>query len=320
MHDVSKDVVLRLIDYPAYFELMAQPLPADSDRILESLRADRLIAETDAGSWSITALGALLFARDVSNFDALRRKAIRVVSYGGDTRAAAARETEGQRGYAAGFAELIAHVNASLPSNEVMGEALRREVPAYPPLAVRELVANALIHQDLTLGGSGPMIEIFTSRLEVTNPGPPINDPRRLIDLPPVSRNEQLAAMMRRIGVCEERGSGWDKIMLEIEYNQLPPPTIETSPKHTRICLFTPRAFTEMEKSERIEAVYLHACLRHVTHQRTTNGSVRDRFGIPKNNSATASRLIAESVESGLIKPYDINAGKKFMSYEPFWA
>lgn len=320
MADVSPDRVLELIDYPAYFELTSLPMPEGRSKILEALQADQFIVATDAQSWSITALGAILFARDLSQFERLRRKAIRVVQYQGDTRADPAHETEGQKGYASGFSGLIGHINTSLPSNEVMGEALRKEVPAYPPPAVRELVANALIHQDLTIGGSGPMIEIFDSRLEITNPGRPINDPRRLIDLPPISRNEQLAAVMRRIGVCEERGSGWDKIMFEIEYNQLPPPGIETSDVHTRISLYSSRPFSEMEKAERIEAVYLHSCLRHVTHRRTTNGSVRERFGIAKGNSAIASRLISETIDAGLIAPYDANAGKKYMSYQPFWA
>lgn len=44
-----------------------------------------------------------------------------------------------------------------LPSNEVIGQALRKTVPMFPELAVRELVANALIHQDFFVTGTGPM-------------------------------------------------------------------------------------------------------------------------------------------------------------------
>lgn len=29
-----------------------------------------------------------------------------------------------------------------------IGKALRKEIPMYPPIAIREFVANALIHQD----------------------------------------------------------------------------------------------------------------------------------------------------------------------------
>lgn len=61
-------------------------------------------------------------------------------------------------------------MNNLVPSNDVIGKALRRSVPMYPELAVRELVANALIHQDFTVGGAGPMIEIFADRMESSSP------------------------------------------------------------------------------------------------------------------------------------------------------
>ena len=41
---------------------------------------------------------------------------------------------------------------------------------------VRELVANALIHQDFFVTGTGPMVEIFDDRIEITNPGAPLVD------------------------------------------------------------------------------------------------------------------------------------------------
>ena len=79
--------------------------------------------------------------------------------------------------------------------------------------AFYNLVANVIIHQDLTITGAAPMIEIFSNRLEITNPGAPIVDVIRFLDTPPRSRNELMAAFMRRIGICEERGSGIDKVV-----------------------------------------------------------------------------------------------------------
>jgi len=108
-----------------------------------------------------------------------------------------------------------------------MGKALRKDIPMYPELAVREVVANAIIHQNFFLQGTSPMIEIFDDRMEVTNPGTPLIETKRFIDSPPISRNEKLASFMRRIGVCEERGSGFDKIVYQTEYYQLPAPEIE---------------------------------------------------------------------------------------------
>ena len=97
-----------------------------------------------------------------------------------------------------------------------------------PELAVRELVANALIHQDFSVTGAGPMVEIFDARVEITNPGAPLVNTQRFLGSPPRSRNETLASMMRRIGVCEERGSGIEKAVLAVEAELLPAPLFES--------------------------------------------------------------------------------------------
>lgn len=69
-------------------------------------------------------------------------------------------ETIGRSGYATSFEELIDTIHNHIPQNEVIGRAFRRSMPMYPALAIRELVANALIHQDLLIRGAGPVVEI----------------------------------------------------------------------------------------------------------------------------------------------------------------
>jgi ATP-dependent DNA helicase RecG len=145
------------------------------------------------------------------------------------------------------------------------------------------------------------MVEIFGDRIEITNPGAPLVDTQRFVDTPPRSRNEALASLMRRIGICEERGSGWDKVVSQTERYQLPAPLPEATEDHTRVVLFAPRSLSKMDKTDRTRAVYLHACLRYVNREYLTNTSVRGRFGIEQQNMVTASRLIRESVEVGLI-------------------
>lgn len=142
----------------------------------------------------------------------------------------------------------------------------------------------------------------------------------RFLDSPPRSRNEALASFMRRIGICEERGSGVDKVVFQTELYQLPAPLFETTNEHTRSVLFAHRDLKSMEKDDRIRACYLHACLRYVQRDQMTNTSLRKRFGIDEKNSATASRLIREALEVGVIVPLDANAGRKYMKYLPWWA
>lgn len=317
---VDADEVLRLLDYPAYFDLLEQPLPSDRDGILAALADDRLIRRGGAGGWDITNLGAILFSKRLEAFHALRRKVVRVIQYRGVGRIETLKEQVGGRGYACGFEGLIGYINALLPGNEVIGQALRRSVPMFPELAVRELVANALIHQDFFVTGAGPTVEIFDDRIEITNPGEPLVDTQRFVDTPPKSRNETLASLMRRFRICEERGSGIDKVVSQVELFQLPAPLFERPEGFTRTVLFAHKPLADMTRADRIRACYLHACLCYVMRQPMTNASLRQRLGIDHKNIATASRLLGEAVESGLIVVADPEVGTRIRSYLPFWA
>ncbi len=266
---LDESEVVALLDYPSYFELLKLPLPADRSGILESMVADRLIRK-DADGWAITALGALLFARSPAGFEKLSRKAVRVVVYREDDRSQIVKQHSGVFGYASGFRGLMRWINDQLPQNIHIGEALRTETPMYPEVAIREIVANALIHQDLSISGAGPLVEMFPNRIEVTNPGRPIIDPSRL-DLPARSRNETMAGLMRRMGMCEELGSGIDRVLGAVEAFQLPAPEFSAPEIAFRATLFAHRTFAQMVKEERVRAAYQHAGLMYITGKRMTN-------------------------------------------------
>lgn len=226
--NVTAEEVLKLLDYPAYFYLTDQSLPEGREGILAAFEAERFIVKNTNGSWCISNLGAILFAKKLQDFRHLNRKSVRLILYRGNSRIETVREIEGDKGYAIGFEGLIDYIKTLLPSNEEIGKVFRKEVPMYPELAIRELVANAIIHQDFSITGAGPMIELFDMRMEITNPGLPLVDTDRFLDTPPQSRNEALASFMRRINICEERGSGIDKVVFQTELYQLPAPVFES--------------------------------------------------------------------------------------------
>jgi ATP-dependent DNA helicase RecG len=317
---VGDDEVIKLLDHASYFELTGRPPPTAKQAILDALAEDALICACDAGGWNITNLGAILFARRLDHFGGLGRKAMRVVVYPANSRVETSKEQLGTKGYASGFEGLISFINGLVPSNEVIKQALRKTVPMYPELAVRELVVNVLIHQDFFVKGAGPMVEIFADRMEITNPGEPLVAANRFLDTPPKSRNETLASLMRRMGICEERGSGVDKVVFQTELFQLPAPLFEVTGESTRAVLFAHRPLTKMDKEDRVRACYLHACLKFVNREHLTNTTVRERFGIEPQNIATASRLIREAVEAGSIAPVDADSARSHRRYVPFWA
>jgi len=289
--------------------------------MLARLADDTLIVADAAGKWNITNLGAILFARNLEKFKTLARKAVRLIVYEGKGRLQTSREQIIRKGYACGFQATLEQIKALLPRKEAVGPGgIRMEVPLYPEPAIRELIPNALIHQDFAVTGSGPMVEIFSDRMEITNPGLPLVKTERFLDCPPRSRNEALASVMRRVGICEERGSGVDKVVAETERHQLPAPLFETPDGFTRAILFTHRPFRDMNSADRMRACYLHACLRFVERDPMTNSSLRTRLGISEKNKAMVSRVISDAAEKGLIKPEDPEQGKKYAKYIPHWA
>ncbi len=318
--NVVSQEVLRLLNYSSYFELMNKPVPDGNQAILEALKNDDLILKNETGNYNINNLGAILFANNFNEFKFLKRKSIRVIHYKGNNRLETLKEQVGVKGYASGFEGLIEFLLALVPSNELIGKALRKDLPMFPAIAIRELVANALIHQDFFQTGTGPTIEIFSNRMEITNPGTPLVKTERFLDSPPKSRNEYIASLMRRVGVCEERGSGIDKAVFETEIYQLPAPIFEATEEHTRVVLFAYKNFWDMDSEEKNWACYLHSCLKFVQREYMTNATLRNRFGVEEKNSAAISRVIRDTLEKGLIIKYDESSGRKFVKYIPWWA
>ena len=163
------------------------------------------------------------------------------------------------------------------------------------------------------------MVEIYDDRIEVTNPGLPLLPVDRFID-ENQSRNERFADALRQLGVCEERGHGMDEVVSEIELSQLPPYACRLGTRHTTMILSRYKPLKDLAPDERIRAVYQHCCLRLVGNKVANNESLRERFKIEKRNAATASRLLAEAVAAGKIKPVDPGAANKLMRYAPYWA
>jgi len=317
---VSEDV-LRLLDYPKFFEMINRPFPSSREEIFHALRDNGFIILTSNDMWNITNLGAILFAKDLNEFRSLKRKILRIILYRGSGHTEAIKELMVNSGYAAGFDHIISTIYDLIPSHEEIIHGIRKTVQSYPEIAIRELVANALIHQDFNVTGAGPMVEIFDNRIEISNPGGPLVDKNRFVDAFPKSRNEAIASLMRLIGLCEERGSGIDKVVLQTEINQLPAPLFESSEDFTKAVLLTYRPYAELTKAERLHATYMHACLMFVQKKYLTNTSLRERFGIKEENSSMISRLVSEAIKSKVIKLVDPeNKSRKHAMYQPIWA
>jgi predicted HTH transcriptional regulator len=311
--------VVELLDTQTFFELLKLPYPTERGSVIDRLLRERLIDET-AGAYAIRRLGALLLAKRLEDFPDLARKAPRVVIYTSGSKLETRLDQTGTKGYAVGFQGLVRFIMAQLPQNEVIEDALRKEVKLVPEVVIRELVANALIHQDLGIGGVSVMVEIYSNRVEISNPGEPVVPVERFID-GYQSRNERLADLMRRMGICEEKSSGIDRVVQAAEVYQLPAPDFRAAHRRTVVTIYGPRPFEEMDRDDRIRACYQHCCLRYVMNQRMTNQSLRERFKLPEKKAEAVSRVIRDTMRAKKIKLSDpAMTSLRYRSYEPFWA
>lgn len=318
----SSAEILDLLDFRSIFKLLGKPTPQNTEEILLWMEEEKMIQNIDGAGYYITNFGALCCAYNLNQFDGLTRKNVRVIKYKGFTKRETEKEQPGVKGYAIGYEGLIGYIKALLPSSEVIKNALRTETTVYPEIALRELIANALIHQDFTARGSSPMIEIFDDRIEISNPGKLLPSKRidRLIRTTPESRNEILAAAFRRYGVCEERGSGFEKAVAAIELYGLPPLKFEELENSFRVTMYCPKTFAKLTPTERIEACYQHSIIRYYTSGGLTNTSLRERFKMSERQRPQVSLVIKEALAQNKIKPKDPNnASTKYVEYIPFW-
>lgn len=315
---LAPEQVLDVLDYQTLYGLLDRNVPKSTDTII-SLLYEMGYCIDQNGLCAITNLGAILFARSLQKFPSLSGREVIVRKYEGQNNRQLQFEQRGGLGYAVGFMGLIDFIMRNT-GKEVINVGRSIE-PIYPNVAIREFVANALIHQDFAIDGSPITIEIFSNRLVITNPGAPLNNIARLIDLPPRSRNEKLAQSMFLLGLCERRGSGVDRAIEAVEKMFLPPVKFQALEDYTRVSLFPQKPLAEMTKREKIMACYQHACLMFEDNIAINNQSIRERFGLNKNQSSAASRIIADTIDEKLIKPADEESvSKKFSTYVPFYA
>lgn len=317
----SPEEVLYLLEYGEFFELLDVPVPTSTDKIIKELERKKLL-RFSGDQVSITNLGVLLLAKDFAKFSGFERRGVRLIVYSDTTRTNALREVTGRKGYAVAFKSMLDYIMQNLPSSEVIKNAIRQEVKVYPNIAIREIMANAIIHQDLHNISINPKVEIFTDRIEISNPGslmPNLSVDRIIDNSEP--RNELLARTMYHLGICEDRGSGIDRALDAIEVFNLPPLKFDELPSTFKVTIYSPKEYQDMSQDERVRACYQHCVLKYLANEKMTNQTFRKRLKVAKTNHSLVSKIIKQTVEEGKIKVGDPSSkSTKFTYYVPSWA
>ncbi len=314
---------LDLLDADVFFTLVGARAPESRSAVVEELAAQDLLRLQDDGGYAVTNLGALLIARRLTEFPTLRKRVLRVVRFDGKGSIDILDSQSYDEGYATAITRAEGYVMSVVPAHEVAEGAFRRVVREYPQRAVRELISNTVIHQDLSDASAGPFVGIYSNRIEFSNPGVSLVPPEKMLNALPRSRNDALAGMLRQMHLCEESGTGWDRVIEACESSFMMAPKIESDEQvGTRVTLFAGSGYERMTKRQRMEAAYWHACLIYSRGESMSNQSLRERFGLEPSQKSTVaiSRLIRECCSEGLIREEDSEAGAKFRRYIPGWA
>lgn len=316
--DIPINKVQELLDLKFYKDNRINP---DYDNLEKNLILDNIIVKSGS-NYNITNLGAYTLAKNMNDFPTLSKRTIRIIKHNGNKHLDnAIYDREGKFGIANGFHNIIINIMNWVSNNEDYSEDVRKDISKFPQIAVRELVANALVHQDFTIEGEKPTVEIFNNRIEISNPGIPLIEPQRFLDSVPQSRNDDLADLLHKLGIVESRGSGIDRVVDSLESSGLPAMRISVqAAKATIITLNQHKRFENMTPSELDQAIYWHSCLKIVDDIKINNASLRTRFKLSKNDSNKISKAISHAVKTGWIKPYDPEQGRKRISYIPYWS
>lgn len=283
------------------------------------LLQEGLVVENMEGGFDITNLLVMVSAKNFKDWPGFERKGIRVVSYKDTTKLDTVYDVWGQRGYFSAFDRALVEIMGLIPHREEMQHGLRKNFSEIPAVAIREVLGNAIIHQDFTDTSRGPLVEVYTDRVKITNPGKPLIEPDRFVDAPSHTRNSAFADIMRRLGVCEERGSGIDRAFAEIEKDGLPPPLIQVTDDSTVVTIFGPRKFADMSKDERIRACYWHACLGVEQNNFMSNASLRKRFKLGDRQYPQVSEVIRDACTQGMVRPLSDEQANRNARYVPYW-
>ena len=310
----------RYLDFDGYFDALALPIPTNFGDKLSAFEKEGFLQKQDDGRYRISVLGMVCFAKDLKMVPSMRRRAVRVVTYAGPSRTSGSHEDAWSKGYALCFEEIISSLLRLFAEQETFQNGIRQQNYSYDELVLRECVANMLIHGDLSARGAGPLIEIFSNRVEFSNPSRSVLDSDHVIEMIPSADNEKLALFMHRIGIGDERGSGFDKIMEATERTHSPSPLVESEIGFVRVTVFRGQGFAKEDQASLLRDLYYHAVLSYVNRSPMTNASLRKRWGLDAQSSVKVARLIRSALSLGRIKPVDPSAAKKSMQYLPYWA
>ncbi len=199
------------------------------------------LADDFKGVKAPTVGGFLIFSKDNNPqaFPAFSRYLIRCVRYKGPTVSTPIIDKADIKGTLDHqIEEIEKFILRNIKKSATIIKTKRVEKYEYPEEALREIIANAVIHRDYQITETYTQINIFEDRIEIFNPGclPPGITVENIKDSQ-FSRNEVIAAVLKDMGYMEEYGRGIDIVFDKMSEWELSKPIFKNTANSFKVIL-----------------------------------------------------------------------------------
>lgn len=123
------------------------------------------------------------------------------------------------------FNNAVRFILSKMPTTGVIGnDSLRKDQPLIPEIVIREALANAIVHRDYLDASSNIQVDLYSDRVEITNPGKSLVPIDKLDVAPSTTRNPLLMDYMKAWGITDQHARGIRTIKVEAKRAKLPDP------------------------------------------------------------------------------------------------
>jgi Predicted transcriptional regulator containing an HTH domain and an uncharacterized domain shared with the mammalian protein Schlafen len=235
VQELQRSVLGRTFDESPMSELDSEAI--DFRAASECFMPRRKIAKRDLKTLQIlvrhqgkdvpTVGGVLLFGKTRREF--FPEAAVRAAHFAGNDRTQIIDSEELDCALPLAVEETLRFARKNLAKATEISGSRHRESWAFPLVALREAIANSLVHADYSLKGGPIRFAIFENRIEVENPGLLVpglttSDLQRGISK---LRNRVIGRVFHELGLIEQWGSGVQRMNQECRSAGFPPPVFE---------------------------------------------------------------------------------------------
>lgn len=206
--------------------------------------------------------------------------------------------------------DVMSAVQKNTRTGAVIEGTFRKDVADYPPTAVREAIANALMHRDYSpeARGSQVQVNLYADRLEILNPGGLYGD----VTIETLgesgvssSRNQFLSNILETTPfpgggyVVENRGTGYQEISEQLRNAMMNPPRPRNSTAAFSLTL-DKRRMTPSERVVEMSGGIDEAILAYLAENSSaSNRELAENSGLGRS---TISNHIKSLIEAGKVE------------------